>query len=321
MQDLKWNIQDLKIKIDTSFFEISKKVIGQKSLVRDLFIVLFSRGHILIEWAPWLAKTLAVDSLSKVLNLNFKRIQFTPDLLPSDLIWSNIYNPAKNEFYVKNWPIFSNFVLADEINRAPSKVQSALLEAMAERQVSIWDTTFKLDLPFIVLATQNPIEQEWTFNLPEAQLDRFLLKTIVDYPNESEELEIMRQNKNIEKIQINSIFSKEEILQVQDLVDEIYVDENILNYIKDIVFYTRNSNTNISKYISYPVSPRASLSLLKTAKALALISWRDFVIPEDVKEMTYWVLRHRIILNYDAMADEIKVDDLIKIILDNVEVK
>lgn len=321
MTNQKEQIQQFSLDIENLLYEISKKVIGQKTLVRDLLIALFSKWHILIEWAPGLAKTLTVDSLAKTLDLNAKRIQFTPDLLPSDLIGSNVYNPSKNEFYIKKWPIFSNFVLADEINRAPSKVQSALLEAMAEKQVSIWDTTFKLEPPFIVLATQNPIEQEGTFNLPEAQLDRFLLKTVVDYPTESEELEILKNIQSIEKAELKTLFSKQDIFKIQDLVESIYVDENILSYIKDIVFYTRNKNSKIASYISYPVSPRASLSILKTAKALAFLQGRDFVIPEDVKEMAYPVLRHRLILNYEAMADGVLVDDIIKTILDNVVVK
>ncbi len=321
MKEKKNTIENIPSNIEQLYWEIWKKVIGQKILVRDLLIALFSRGHILIEWAPGLAKTLTVDSLAKTLDLDFKRIQFTPDLLPSDLIGNNVYNPAKNDFYIKHGPIFSNFLLADEINRAPSKVQSALLEAMSEKQVSIWDTTFPLDLPFIVLATQNPIEQEWTFQLPEAQLDRFLLKTVVDYPSEEEELEILRNIKNIENTNIEKIFKKSDIFIIQEKVENIYVDENILVYIKNLVFYTRMKNTKISQYISYPVSPRASLALLKTAKTLAFLNGRDFVIPEDIKEMAYPVLRHRLILNYEALAEEIEVDSLIKIILDNVEVK
>ncbi len=321
MTNQKEQIQEFSIEIENLLYEISKKVIGQKTLVRDLLIALFSKWHILIEWAPGLAKTLTVDSLAKTLDLNAKRIQFTPDLLPSDLIGSNVYNPSKNEFSIKKGPIFSNLVLADEINRAPSKVQSALLEAMAEKQVSIWDTTFKLEAPFIVLATQNPIEQEGTFNLPEAQLDRFLLKTVVDYPTESEELEILKNIQSIEKAELKTLFSRQDIFKIQDLVESIYVDENILSYIKDIVFYTRNADSKISPYISYPVSPRASLSILKTCKALAFLNGRDFVIPEDVKEMAYPVLRHRLILNYEALADGILVDDIIKTILDNVLVK
>lgn len=320
MTELTQKINELKPKIDEIYTEIWKKVVWQKTLVRDLLIVLFSKWHILIEWAPGLAKTLTVDSLSKTLDLDFKRIQFTPDLLPSDLIGSNIYNPEKNEFYIKKWPIFTNFLLADEINRAPSKVQSALLEAMAEKQVSIWDKTFKLDLPFIVLATQNPIEQEWTFNLPEAQLDRFLLKTIVDYPNEDEEIQIMKNSTTIDNVSLEKIFSKIDLFEISNLIDEIHVDEKIFEYIKNIVFYTRSNSNEISKFLNYPVSPRASISLLKASKALAFLSWRDFVIPEDIKEMAYPVLRHRISLNYEAMAEEIKVDDIVKSILDNVKI-
>lgn len=320
MSELIQKINDIKPKIEELKQEIWKKVIGQDILVRDLLIALFSRWHVLIEWAPGLAKTLTVDSLSKTLNLDFKRIQFTPDLLPSDLIWSNIYNPEKNEFYIKKWPIFTNFLLADEINRAPSKVQSALLEAMAEKQVSIWDTSFKLDKPFIVLATQNPIEQEWTFNLPEAQLDRFLLKTIVDYPNEAEEIDIMKKSLTIDDIMLEKIFEKEFIFKISSIIDEIYVEEKIYEYIKDLVFYTRNENSKVSKYLNYPVSPRASISLLKASKALAFLGWRDFVLPEDIKEMAFPVLRHRISLNYEALAEEIKVDEIIKTILENVEI-
>ncbi len=320
MSELIEKINELKPKIDEIYTEIWKKVVWQKTLVRDLLIVLFSKWHILIEWAPGLAKTLTVDSLARTLDLDFKRIQFTPDLLPSDLIGSNIYNPVKNEFYIKKWPIFSNFVLADEINRAPSKVQSALLEAMAEKQVSIWDTTFSLDLPFIVLATQNPIEQEWTFNLPEAQLDRFLLKTIVDYPNETEEIEIMKNATTIDQVKLTKIFTKKDLKEISNLIDEIFVDEKIFEYIKNIVFYTRNTENEISKYLNYPVSPRASLALLKTAKALAFLDGRNFLLPEDIKEMAYPVLRHRISLNYEALAEEVKVDDIIKIVLENVEI-
>lgn len=321
MEDLKNEIINYKTLIHLLYSEIGKKVIGQKTLVRDLLIALFSRWHVLIEWAPWLAKTLTVESLAQALHLDFRRIQFTPDLLPSDLIGSNIYNPAKNEFYIKKGPIFTHFLLADEINRAPSKVQSALLEAMAEKQVSIWDQTFKLDVPFIVLATQNPIEQEGTFNLPEAQLDRFLLKTVVDYPTEQEEIEILKMISSIENAQISKVFQKDDIAKIWTLIETIYADDNILHYIKDIVFYTRKQETKVSKYIAYPVSPRASLALLKTAKTLAFLNGRDFVLPEDIKEMAFPVLRHRIILNYEALADDVKVDEIIKIILDNVEVK
>lgn len=314
-------ITNTKDKISSLYEEVGKKVVWQKNMIRDLLIWVLSGGHVLIEWAPGLAKTLSVDTLSKTLELEFNRIQFTPDLLPSDLLGSNIYNPQTKDFYVRKWPIFTNFILADEINRAPSKVQSALLEAMAEKQVSIWDNTFKLDKPFMVLATQNPIEQEWTFNLPEAQLDRFLLKTVVDFPSAQEEIDIMKSSKDQEKVEIKNIFTKEEILNLQEKSTEIYADDAILEYIKDIVFYTRNNNSKISKYLSFWVSPRASLALLKASKSLALLEGRDFVIPEDVKEMAYPVLRHRISLSYEALAEDVLVDDLIKTILDNVLIK
>ncbi|MDD4152026.1 MAG: AAA family ATPase [Candidatus Gracilibacteria bacterium] len=233
--------------------EISKKIVGQNLLVRDLIIALFARGHILLEGAPGLAKTLTIDTLSKTLDLKFKRIQFTPDLLPSDLIGAKIYNQASGNFSTKFGPIFSNFLLADEINRAPSKVQSALLEAMAERQITIGEDTYKLETPFIVLATQNPIEQEGTYSLPEAQLDRFLLKTIVDYPNEVEEIQIMKNN-FIEALEVSKIISKEELIHYQEIVKNIYVDDKIFDYVKNIIFSTRDTKKlaleNIEKYIS-----------------------------------------------------------------------
>lgn len=321
MDDLKTQIQEYSLKIEDIYQEISKKVIWQKWFLQDLLIALFSKWHILIEWAPWLGKTLSVETLSEILSLEFQRIQFTPDLLPSDLIGNRIFNQLDNDFFIRKWPIFSNFVLADEINRAPSKVQSALLEAMAEKQVSIWDMTYRLDEPFIVLATQNPIEQEGTFSLPEAQLDRFLLKTIVPYPTQEEELEILKNISQIENEKISTLLSKQEILTIQNLVEHIYVDENIFTYIKDIVFFTREKNEKISQYLLYPVSPRASISLLKAAKTLAFLHGREFVIPEDIKHVAYGVLRHRILLNYEALADGIEADDIIKIILETIEVK
>lgn len=313
-------IQQFQPIIDQFYAEVGKKVIGQKTMIRDIFISLLSRGHILIEWAPGLAKTLTIDTISKTLHLENKRIQFTPDLLPSDLIWVQIYNPEKHDFWVKFWPIFSNFILADEINRAPSKVQSALLEAMAEKQVSIGDTTYKLPSPFMVLATQNPIEQEGTFLLPEAQLDRFLLKTVVDYPTPEEEKNIMKFSVERKSISIQPIFNAEDIFEMQECVDEIYVDEKIYQYISDIVFFTREKRENIGKYMNFPVSPRASLALLQSAKALAFLSKRDFVLPEDVKEMAYPVLRHRISLNYEAYADNVTSEHIITTILQHIEI-
>ncbi|MFA5917639.1 MAG: MoxR family ATPase [Candidatus Gracilibacteria bacterium] len=309
-------------KIDELKQEIKKVVVGQDLLIRDLLITLFCRGHILIEGVPGLAKTLTVSSLSKALDLDFSRVQFTPDLLPSDLIGARVYTPETKEFYIKTGPIVSNFVLADEINRAPSKVQSALLEAMAERQVTIADKTIKLDEPFIVLATQNPIEQDGTYTLPEAQLDRFLFKTIVSYPSEQEEIEIMKNNSlNTDLSGIKKILGKKDILNIQKLIEEIFVDQNIYEYIKDIVTYTRDTNNEVGKYLFYGASPRASIALLSASKALAFLSGRDFVIPEDIKEIAKQVLRHRLILNYEAIAENMGVDELIEKVLNNVKVK
>lgn len=309
-------------KIDELKQEIKKTVIWQDELVRDLLITLFCRGHILIEWVPGLAKTLTVSSLSKALDLDFSRVQFTPDLLPSDLIGARVYTPETKEFYIKTWPIVSNFVLADEINRAPSKVQSALLEAMAERQVTIADKTIVLDEPFIVLATQNPIEQDGTYSLPEAQLDRFLFKTVVSYPSEQEEIEIMKTNSlNTDLSQIKKVLWKKDILKIQSFISEVFVDQNIYEYIKDIVTYTRDPNNEVGKYLFYGASPRASIALLSASKALAFLSDRDFVIPEDIKEIAKQVLRHRLILNYEAIAENIGVDTLIERVLNNVKVK
>lgn len=300
--------------------EISKKVIGQDGLIRDILICLLCKWHILLEWAPWLAKTLSVATLSEVVSLNFSRIQFTPDLLPSDLVGNRIYNPETREFLTKKWPIFSNLVLADEINRAPSKVQSALLEAMAERQVTIWDDTFKLDRQFMVLATQNPIEQDWTYTLPEAQLDRFLLKSIIDYPSEVEEIEIMKKYASDETIKVNKILKKIDLDILQKDISNIYVDDNIYLYVKDLIFCSRD-DLEIKEYLMYWASPRASIALIKVAKANAFLEWRDFVIPEDVICMLKWVLRHRLILNYESIADWITTDMIIDKILDKVQIK
>ena len=310
--------QEIKEKIDILENEISKKIVGQKNLIRDLMIGLFSWGHVLLEWVPWLAKTLCVETLSKVVDLDYKRIQFTPDLLPSDLIGSKIYE--NNVFSVKKWPIFSNLVLADEINRAPSKVQSALLEAMAEKQVTIWDQTFLLDAPFMVLATQNPLEQSGTYSLPEAQLDRFLLKTIVEYPNRDEELQIMKQYSLTDNTQLDVVFSKSEVLDIKNQIENVVISENIYEYIVDLVLLTRNK-TFSDKYLSIWASPRASISLSKAVKAYAFLQGRDFVLPEDVKEMIYPVLRHRIILSYEQIAEGITTDMVIDELLQNVTIK
>jgi MoxR-like ATPase len=305
-------------KIELLEWEISKKVIGQKNLVRDLMICLFSGGHILLEWVPGLAKTLCVETLSKVVNLDYKRIQFTPDLLPSDLIGSKIYE--NNNFSVKKWPIFANLVLADEINRAPSKVQSALLESMAEKQVTIWEDTFLLDAPFMVLATQNPLEQSWTYTLPEAQLDRFLLKTIVNYPNRDEELKIMKKYSWDDDTKLIKVFTKSEILNVKSEIEKVTVWDNIYEYIVDLVLLTREKKFS-DKYLAIWASPRASISLSKAVKANAFLQWRDFVLPEDVKEMIYPVLRHRIILSYEQIAEGMNTDLVIDELLQNVTIK
>ncbi len=309
---------EIREKIKLLETEMSKKVIGQKNLVRDILIGLFSGGHILLEWVPGLAKTLSVETLSKVIDLDYKRIQFTPDLLPSDLIWARIYENQK--FVVKKWPIFSNLVLADEINRAPSKVQSALLEAMAEKQVTIWDETFILPEPFMVLATQNPLEQSGTYSLPEAQLDRFLLKTIVDYPSKEEELEIMKQYSQNISTQLQKVFSAEEIKDVRSEIENIQVSESIYEYVADIVFLTRQSDFT-NKYLAIWASPRASISLIKSAKAFAFLQGRDFVIPEDIQEMIFPVLRHRIILSYEQIAEWMTTDEVISQILNHIEIK
>lgn len=309
---------EIREKIQLLEVEMAKKVIGQKNLVRDILIGLFSGGHILLEWVPGLAKTLSVETLSKVIDLDYKRIQFTPDLLPSDLIWARIYENQK--FVVKKWPIFSNLVLADEINRAPSKVQSALLEAMAEKQVTIWDETFILPEPFMVLATQNPLEQSGTYSLPEAQLDRFLLKTIVDYPNKQEELQIMKQYSQNISTALEKIFDGSEVLEIRKSIQEVWVSESIYDYVADIVFLTRQSEFT-KKYLAIWASPRASISLIKSAKALAYLQGRDFVIPEDIQEMIFPVLRHRIILSYEQIAEWMTTDEVIREILEHVEIK
>ena len=300
--------------------EISKKVIGQEDLIRDLLICFLCKWHILLEWAPWLAKTLSVATLSEVVSLHFNRIQFTPDLLPSDLIGNRIYYPDTKEFSTKKWPIFSNLVLADEINRAPSKVQSALLEAMAEKQVTIWDNTFKLDKHFMVLATQNPLEQDGTYTLPEAQLDRFLIKTVIDYPTESEEISIMKQYSTDNVTNVEKVLKKSELSALQDEIFNIHIDDNIYEYVKDLVFCSRN-DSEIKEFLLYWASPRASIALIKTAKANAFLKWRDFVIPEDVQAMIKWVFRHRIILSYEAIADWVNSDMIIDKILSKVEIK
>lgn len=296
--------------------EVHKKIIGQETLVRNIIIWVITGWHILLEWVPGVAKTLAIETLSKTLELRFKRVQFTPDLLPSDLIWTQIYNQVKSSFETKKGPIFTHFLLADEINRAPSKVQSALLEAMAEKQITIWDETYKLESPFIVLATQNPIEQSWTYKLPEAELDRFMMKSYVEYPTREEELQILTKLDSIEHDTVAKIIGRNELLTIQESVASTHAWDNILKYIADIIWATRQQH----KYLSYWVSPRWSISLLKWAKAVAFLEWRNFVIPEDVQAIATSVLSHRLVLNYDAVADDIAAEDLIDQIIKNVEI-
>jgi MoxR-like ATPase len=305
--------------------ELSRVIVGQQTMVERLMIGLLSNGHVLLEGVPGLAKTLSIKSLSQAIHTNFSRIQFTPDLLPADVIGTMIYNQAKNEFVVRKGPIFSNFILADEINRAPAKVQSALLEAMQERQVTIGDTTYKLDEPFLVLATQNPIEQEGTYPLPEAQVDRFMLKVVVGYPTKSEEQQIIRQNTlNVTSTPIRPVASSSEILNARDLVRQVYVDEKIENYILDIVFATRYPEKyNLQKLkplVGFGGSPRASINLTLASKAYAYLNKRGYVIPEDVRSICKDILRHRIGLTYEAEAENVNVEQIIDEILRTVNV-
>lgn len=303
---------------------MDQRIVGQKHLVDSLLIALLCNGHVLLEGVPGLAKTLAIKTLASLIDAKFNRIQFTPDLLPSDVIGTMIYSVKKEEFEVKKGPVFANFVLADEINRAPAKVQSALLEAMQERQVTLGDDTFKLPSPFLVMATQNPLEQEGTYPLPEAQTDRFLLKVVIGYPTKEEEKRIIRQNIGEDLPPVRPIINKEEIEKLQKLVKKIYIDEKIESYIVDIVFATRNPEsyglTDMKSLISYGASPRASISMAMAARAYAFLRGRGYVIPEDVRQVCHDVLRHRIGLSYEAEANNISTDDIIATILDKVEV-
>lgn len=304
--------------------EVHKKVVGQDNLIKSLIIGLLTKWHILLEWVPWLAKTLTIDSLSKTLDLWCNRIQFTPDLLPSDLIGTEIFNTKTGEFSIKFWPVFNNFILADEINRAPSKVQSALLEAMAEKQVTIGNKSYQLDEPFIVLATQNPVEQSGTYKLPEAQLDRFLLKTQVTYPKKEDEIEMYKKITSKEQQDIEKILHKEDILHIQNLVSQIYVSENIYTYVFSIVDASRNpENYHLEWWkdnILYGISPRWWLALIWAAKVIALMQGRTFVIPEDIKEIAIDALAHRVVLTYEASANDITSEDIIQKIIDTIEV-
>ena len=310
--------------IDLLTMEISKVIVGQKKMIDRLLVALLSNGHILLEGVPGLAKTLAISTLAKSIDANFSRLQFTPDLLPADILGTQIYSPKKESFSIKKGPIFSNFILADEINRAPAKVQSALLEAMQERQITIGEKSFKLEEPFLVMATQNPVEQEGTYPLPEAQIDRFMIKVVIDYPKKEEEKIIMRNNLSKEFPKAKTVLKTESIISAREVVKEVYMDEKIEQYILDIIFSTRNPDeyglTKIKDYISFGGSPRASINLAKASKAFAFIKRRGYVIPEDVRAMCYDVLRHRIGLTYEAEAENISPTDIITEILNTVEI-
>ena len=310
--------------IDLINLEIGKSIVGQKKMVERLVLAMLANGHVLLEGVPGLAKTLAIKSLASAVEGDFSRIQFTPDLLPADIVGTMIYNQKLNDFKIRKGPIFANFVLADEINRAPAKVQSALLEAMQEKQVTIGDTTFKLDEPFLVLATQNPIEHEGTYPLPEAQIDRFMLKVNITYPTKEEERDIIRMNISNNKPSINAATSLASILRGRELVRDVYMDEKIEQYILDIVFATRNPEANnlkkIAPLITYGGSPRASINLALASKAMAFMKKRAYVIPEDVKAICNDVMRHRIGLSYEAEAENVSADELVSEVLNAVEI-
>jgi MoxR-like ATPase len=310
--------------VDLLTLEINKVIVGQKHMVERLLIGLLANGHILLEGVPGLAKTLAIKTLAAAIDARFQRIQFTPDLLPADLVGTLIYNQKDGKFQTKKGPIFSNFILADEINRSPAKVQSALLEAMQERQVTIGEETFKLDEPFLVLATQNPIEQEGTYPLPEAQVDRFMLKVKIGYPTKEDELSIMRQNVSGKTVEVKPVVSVKEILKARASLQEIYMDEKIERYILDIVFATRNPKDaqlpNLANLINYGASPRATISLALSSKAYAFIKRRGYVIPEDVRAVAMDVMRHRIGVTYEAEAEEVTSETIVQEILNKVEV-
>lgn len=319
------NTEAIYTKIDAIFSEMGKVLVGQEYLVNRLLIGLFTEGHILLEGVPGLAKTKTINTLSKVLHLNFKRVQFTPDLLPSDLIGTMIFNQKSGNFEVKKGPIFSNLILADEVNRAPAKVQSALLEAMAEKQITLGDESYKLDRPFLVLATQNPVEQEGTYPLPEAQVDRFMMKVFVSYLDKKSELNMLRKiaNQN-EDPEVNQVLTKSDIEAIKELISKVSISDMLERYIIELVFATRNPEEyglkDESKYIQFGVSPRAGIALHKAAKVLAFFDKRDYVLPEDIKALVSDVFNHRIILNYEAEADGVNTREIITNILKKVAI-
>ena len=322
IKELNEKIQKESAFVDLLSIEMGKVIVGQKQLVENLMIALLANGHVLLEGVPGLAKTLAISTLSKAVNAKFNRIQFTPDLLPADVTGTLIYSQKNENFEIHKGPVFANFVLADEINRAPAKVQSALLEAMQERQVTLGDTTYDLPQPFLVMATQNPVEQEGTYPLPEAQLDRFMLKVLVDYPKKEEERLIVRMNNSGEFPQPNPVVNPEDIVRAREIVREVYMDEKIERYIVDLVYATRTpadySLRNLENMISFGASPRASISLCAAAKAYAFIKRRGYVIPEDVRAVCPQVLRHRIGLTYEAEAENLTTDQIIEQVINAV---
>ena len=324
IRELNERIERQSSFVDALTMGMDRVIVGQKHLVESLLIGLLSDGHILLEGVPGLAKTLAIKTLSDLIKADFSRIQFTPDLLPADVVGTMIYSQKKEEFHIKKGPIFANLILADEINRAPAKVQSALLEAMQERQVTIGENTYKLDEPFLVLATQNPIEQEGTYPLPEAQVDRFMLKVIINYPKKEEEKLIIRQNLLKDKPEVKPILSPKDIIDARDVVRQVYIDEKIEQYIVDIVFATRFPQDygldSLKEMISFGASPRASINLALAARAYAFIKRRGYVIPEDIRAVCYDVLRHRIGLSYEAEANNMTTEEIITEILNTVEV-
>lgn len=317
--------QEHKDKIRKVITEVGKVVVGQEYMVNRLLVGLFTNGHILLEGVPGLAKTLTVSTLAQVLHLDFQRIQFTPDLLPADLVGTMIYNQKDGKFEVKKGPIFANIILADEINRSPAKVQSALLEAMQEKTVTIGETTFKLDRPFLVMATQNPVDQEGTYPLPEAQVDRFMLKVVINYPTKDQEMEVMRRISNMKfDFNVNTVLTKDDIFDIRDHVNKVKISESLERYIIELVYATRKpleyKLNEQAQYIQFGASPRASINLNLASKAMAYMDGRDYVLPEDIKEVALDVMNHRIILNYEAEADNVKTSDIIKVILSKVPI-
>ncbi len=324
IREVSAKVKDESVVLQELLREIGKVIVGQQYLVERLLMALLADGHILIEGLPGLAKTLSVKTLARAVDTKFQRIQFTPDLLPADVIGTLVYNPKDGQFTIKKGPIFSNIILADEINRAPSKVQSALLEAMQEKQVTIGETTFQLSKPFLVLATQNPIEQEGTYPLPEAQVDRFMMKLLIGYPTKKEEREILERMSLAREIQVNPILNPQKILDLRVLLDQVYVDDKVKDYVLDLVFATREPDqyklADLKPLIQVGASPRASIMLIRAAKANAIIRGRGYVTPDDVKQIGMDVLRHRILVTYEAEAEEMTPDDIVKSIFDKVEV-